>query len=613
MNLDIAEGLRHLPLDTVTQAIGILAKRRSGKSYCARRLAEQLLHTGLQTVIVDPKGDWWGIRSSSDGKHPGLPVVIIGGERGDVPLEPGSGDVVARLVVEDRVNVLLDLSLLRKGEIATFMTAFLEGVYRMKAKEQYRTPMMLIIDEADAIAPQKPFRGEERMLGAAEDIVRRGGQRGIGCTLVTQRSAVLNKNVLTQVQILIALRTIAPQDLAAMDAWIDVHGTPEQRRMLMESLPSLPTGDAWFWSPGWPDTQGIFDRAHVKPITTFDSGATPKAGEKREQPRNIADVDLDVLKRQMSATIERAKAEDPKELRKTIAAQAKEIAELKRAKPAPEGKPSAEALKAEFDRGVKAAKREMAKSWRANVRAMSDAARPIRKAIGVCFDALQDTDLAVQGIDEVAFPELDAIEVQPEPVHLPRPSQPQRGTVARPGRVPLITLAVLNEQTNGDIPPVGRRIMNNVAELHALGIDRPLRLQVAVLSGYTNVKSDGYLKAISYLRTNGFVSYPDSDTIALTDAGREQAADPGEPLTSEELQQRLMELVEPKARHALSILINRYPKAMPREELARMLGYSNMKSDGFVKAISRLRSMGLMDYPSTTEAIAASALFLESR
>src|ERR1043166_823800 len=112
--------------------------------------------------------------------------------------------------------------------------------------------MALVIDEADAIAPQKPYKGEERMLGAAEDIVRRGGQRGIGSTLITQRSAVLNKNVLTQIQLLIVLRTISPQDLAAIDAWIDVHGTEDERKILKGSLPSLPTGDAWFWSPGWP-------------------------------------------------------------------------------------------------------------------------------------------------------------------------------------------------------------------------------------------------------------------------------------------------------------------------------------------------------------------------
>lgn len=318
MKLHISEELS-LPMDVVTQTIAILAKRRAGKSYTMRRLAEQLFKAGQQIVMVDPKGDQWGIRSSADGKLPGLPVIILGGERGDVPLESSSGEIVAKLVVEQRVSALLDLSLFRKHEVATFMTAFMENLYRLKAREVYRTPMMLVIDEADAIAPQKPQKGEERMLGAAEDIVRRGGQRGIGCVLVTQRSAVLNKNVLTQSQIMVALRTIAPQDLDAMDAWIQVHGEPEQRKMLMESLPSLPIGDAWFWSPGWPTIDGIFKRVHVLPIETFDSGATPKPGVKPVEPKQLADVDLDALKEQMASTIQKAKDNDPAELKRTIA------------------------------------------------------------------------------------------------------------------------------------------------------------------------------------------------------------------------------------------------------------------------------------------------------
>jgi DNA helicase HerA-like ATPase len=318
MKLHLAAGLS-LPLEATTQAIGVLAKRRVGKSYTARRFAEQLLKAGQQVVIVDPKGDWWGIRSSADGKSPGLPVVILGGERGDVPLEVGGGEVVAKLVVEERVSALLDLSSFRKRELARFMAEFLETLYRLKAKETLRTPMMLVIDEADAIAPQKPQEGEERMLGAAEDIVRRGGQRGIGCMMITQRTAVLNKNVLTQCEMLIALRTIAPQDLKAMQAWIDVHGSLEERDQLMESLPSLPVGEAWFWSPGWPTSDGIFKRVKVLPIDTFDSGATPKAGEKRVEPKNLADIDLAAVTRQMAETIERVKADDPKELRKEIA------------------------------------------------------------------------------------------------------------------------------------------------------------------------------------------------------------------------------------------------------------------------------------------------------
>jgi hypothetical protein len=308
-----------LPVDAVTQTVAILAKRRAGKSYTARRFAEQLYKAGQQIVIVDPKGDWWGIRSSADGKGPGLPVVILGGERGDVPLEVGSGEVVAKLAAEERVSMLLDLSLFRKHEVSTFMTAFLEALYRIKARELFRTPLMLFLDEADAIAPQKPQEDQARMLGAAEDIVRRGGQRGLGCTLITQRSAVLNKNVLTQAEMIVALRTIAPQDLKAMDAWVEVHGEREQRDTLMSSLPALPQGDAWFWSPGWPTADGIFQRVHVLPIETFDSGASPKAGEKRIEPKNLADVDLGALTKQMAATIEKAKANDPKLLQKRIA------------------------------------------------------------------------------------------------------------------------------------------------------------------------------------------------------------------------------------------------------------------------------------------------------
>jgi hypothetical protein len=352
-----------LPSDVVTQTIAVIAKRRVGKSYLARRFTEQLHAAGQQVVIVDPKGDWWGIRSSADGKGPGLPIIIFGGERADVPLEPSGGEVVAKFVVEERVSALLDLSLLRKREIPRFMGPFLETLYRLKAQERYRTPLMLPIDEADVIAPQVPQPEETTMLGAIEDIVRRGGYRGIGCMLITQRTAVLNKNVLTQAQALIALRTIAPQDLKAMKAWIDVHGEPEQRDVLMTSLPSLPVGNAWVWSPGWPTEKGIFERIQTAPIATFDSGATPKPGQRRVEPKKPADVDLDAVRRQMADTIERAKADDPKELRRQLAERNKRIAELERAaKQAPVAKAAPEpkrvevpALKAEDRKRLEAA------------------------------------------------------------------------------------------------------------------------------------------------------------------------------------------------------------------------------------------------------------------
>jgi len=411
MKLKIADNLS-LPLEALTQTFGVLAKRRAGKSYMMRRFVEQLLKAGQQVVLVDPKGDQWGIRSAADGKSAGFPIIILGGEHADVPLEVGSGEIVAKLVVEERVSILIDLSLFRKHEVATFMTAFLENLYRLKAKEIYRTPLMLVLDEADAIAPQKPQKGEERMLGAAEDIVRRGGQRGIGCMLVTQRSAVLNKNVLTQSQILVALRTIAPQDLDAMKAWIEVHGTVEQQKILMASLPSLPTGDAWFWSPGWPDEQGIFERVHVLPIETFDSAATPKPGEKRIQPKKAAEIDLDALRRQMASTIQRAKENDPAELKKRI----REL-ERERAKKAPIVDESA------ISRAMERAKQEAFRENAARIRALETVVEKQRLMMKQAAEKLIGAALELPKMPMTrTMPQSESIVI-----HSPRyPSQPKQ-------------------------------------------------------------------------------------------------------------------------------------------------------------------------------------------
>jgi hypothetical protein len=84
--------------------------------------------------------------------------------------------------------------------------------------------------------------------------------------------------------------------------------------------------------PGLARRRGIFKRVHVLPIETFDSGATPKAGEKRVEPKKRADVDVEVLRKQMAATIERAAADDPKALQKKVAELQAQVKKLEAAK-----------------------------------------------------------------------------------------------------------------------------------------------------------------------------------------------------------------------------------------------------------------------------------------
>jgi len=80
--LTIARGLK-LPLEAITQTFGILAVRGAGKTYTGAVIAEEMIATGMPVVIADPIGVWWGLRSE-------FPVVIFGGDHGDVPLETGA-------------------------------------------------------------------------------------------------------------------------------------------------------------------------------------------------------------------------------------------------------------------------------------------------------------------------------------------------------------------------------------------------------------------------------------------------------------------------------------------------------------------------------------------
>jgi hypothetical protein len=605
--LKIANDLT-LPLDIVTQTVAVIAKRRAGKSYTMRRIAEQLFKAGQQIVIVDPKGDQWGIRSAADGKAPGLAVVILGGERGDVPLEVGAGEVVAKLVVEERVSVLLDLSLFRKAEVARFMTDFLENLYRLKAREIYRTPVMLVVDEADAIAPQKPQPGEERMLGAIEDIVRRGGQRGIGCVLVTQRSAVLNKNVLTQAQILVALRTIAPQDLKAMKEWIDVHGEDAERKLLMESLPSLPVGQAWFWSPGWPTNDGIFQRVNVLPIETFDSGATPKPGERRIEPKSAADVDLDALKRQMAATIEKAKADDPRELRK-------QIADLQR-----QATSGSSASKGVEKQVLTAGDRELLEKVAAALRNRADQARDtisiaderldtaVQKAAADYLNTVRrvgmDAALNVeQVLDRVGLQKIlgklatvPAPTPQKPPTTNAAPRSPLAGRVA-PAQA---TSRPARQVSDGGALPPGEHATLTAALQYPNGIDRK---RLGILTGYKRSSRDAYIARLAQkglVTVNGQLLYP-------TDTGRASMNGSFEPLpTGAALIEYWRSRLPEGERRTFEVVIANGNDVIDREDIDRITGYKRSSRDAY---LVRLKARGLVEFAGPGQVRPSSELF----
>src|SRR5258706_11565119 len=284
-------------------------------------MVEEMLKHQLHVAVVDPIGVWWGLRSSADGKSAGLPIVIAGGEHADVPIEPTSGELLAEMIVEKRASMVIDLSLFRKGEQHRFMTDFAETLYRKN-----RHAVHLVLDEADEFAPQRPMGDEARMLGAIEDLVRRGPGGGIGVTMITQRPAVLNKNVLPQIEVLVAMRLTSPQDRAAIAEWVKYHADSDQAQQMLESLGSLPIGTAWFWSPGW---LNLFQRVAIRKRDTFDSSSTPEVGASAVKAGTMAAVDINWLRERLSATIEKVEDENPKALRARIVQLERQLAAQK--------------------------------------------------------------------------------------------------------------------------------------------------------------------------------------------------------------------------------------------------------------------------------------------
>jgi hypothetical protein len=147
-----------------------------------------------------------------------------------------------------------------------------------------------------------------------EAIVRRGRSRGLGMTMITQRPAVINKNVLTQADLLIAMRVVGVQDHKALSEWTALNGAREQQGKFLAELPSLPTGTAFFWSPSW---LGIFQKGKILEKRTFDSSRTPEPGMTVKAPA-LAAVDIKGLSAEILATVETVKANDPKLLRAEI-------------------------------------------------------------------------------------------------------------------------------------------------------------------------------------------------------------------------------------------------------------------------------------------------------
>lgn len=260
-----------LPINAATKTFAFLAKRGAGKSYSAAVLAEEFAEAGVPFVVFDPIDVWWGLRLDADGKKPGYPVVVFGGEHADIKLDRDMGAKIAQAIVKDNVSCVICTFGLPKTAQRQIIADFAEELLRIT-----NTPRHVFIEEAHEFVPQRVQAASGRVFAAVEALVVMGRNRGIGVSLINQRAATVNKDVLTQLDTLLAFRNTAPQDRKALREWVEAHGADEDFNKFFESLPSLPTGEGWIWSP---EFMGIFKKIKIRKRRTFHPDRE-KMGEK---------------------------------------------------------------------------------------------------------------------------------------------------------------------------------------------------------------------------------------------------------------------------------------------------------------------------------------------
>jgi hypothetical protein len=594
MKIKIADDLS-LPLDAVTQTFLIVGKRGSGKSNTAARLVEQFHRARLPFVVLDPIDTWWGLKAGRAGEK-GLDVYVFGGRKADLPLNAGDGALIADVLCEHRVSMVLSVKHLSGRERSTFMVAFAQRLFQ----KWVGGPLHLVLEEAHELAPQSTQNakeGEQQMLGAFKRLWKLGRSSGIGGSAITQRPASLSKDITTQSEILIAHRTIGPQDVKAVGEWVKYHG---ERLDILAELPTLPTGEAFVWAPEFPEGKPIgLVRTAILLRETYDSASTPKVGEQRVEPKELAPVDLDKLRAKMSATIEKAKAEDPRQLRRQIAELRTQLA----------AKPGATPVQTVVHNKIverfvlkdgQLARVEKAVERLAHTFERHDDALNAFRAEG--FTMLKEIAAAIA---KTAAPQI-------APAAPPRerltPPKAVGGTPVRPPGRP-----ARDASGNGHVSGAQQRILDALAELQVLGIPEAARVMVAFFAGYTHLNSKGFTNALGALSASGYLAYPRQGVVALTPAGAAIARDTNTPDSVAEAQERIIRLLGGATERILRPLIAAYPRSLPRDEVATAAGYGHTNSKGFTNALGRLRSLGFVDYPSQGQVVANPVLFLEGR
>jgi len=221
--------------DLAGKGEAILATRGAGKSWLAAVQAEQLIEAGYPVLILDVVGEYWSLKAK-------YPIIVFGGRHADVPLDPHIGGEIAKVVLDRKLQAVIDLTGMRRADQPFFIADLATELYEHGL--QVKTPCWLLIEEAQNFIPQV---GNPPCKRPILDIVEMGRHAGLGVCLVSHRSATIDKTALGLCDILVFKRLTLPHDLQVVRDFF--RGRDPKFIDVVKELPALGNDEAILYYP----------------------------------------------------------------------------------------------------------------------------------------------------------------------------------------------------------------------------------------------------------------------------------------------------------------------------------------------------------------------------
>lgn len=566
-----------VPVTVLNAHCAVLGKTGAGKSSLLRVIVEDLLRRGKRVCVIDPKGDWFGLKLSADGKSPGYPVITFGDfveeKAADVPINEHSGKHVAELISSGNRPCVIGFRGWMPGKMTQFWIDFASTLFNAKSGELY-----LVIDECHNFMPKGKVLDPQagKCLHWSNRIMSEARGLGIVALIASQRPQKVHNDSLTCCETLFAMRVVHSADRSAVEDWIDGCGDPAHGKEVLLSVASLKRGEAFVWSP---ENNFGPKRVQFQLFSTFDSFAPPQL-QKKISAAGWAGVDLDAVKEKLAKVIEEQKANDPAALKKEIQRLKGELAAKPQAAPAAPLPPKE--IPAVSDDDMETVKNaatrcEMVKT---DLEAHGEHIAELTRELNFIFARLLQIKTG------------GSVTKFPNPFTLHR--NPALNRVAREMRPARVTR---EQVTNGSLPTGERKILVACAQFEQVPKD-----DLTVLTGFKRSTRDAYIQRLrerGYVEDGNGVVVPTEDgLIALGDY---------EPLpTGDALREYWMARLPEGERRILEMLVEAYPDYIDREALEAGTGFKRSTRDAYLQ---RMKPKRIIEIGNGSTVRAAEMLF----